>query len=346
MTEADPPLNVWGIIPVAASGTKSATDSPAGKYKSNTESFVWTTAPLDLTGERGCRVHFKWMYEIEASFDALFAGALTPGESFDGTFFDGVTPNFPNQFHLEEVSISDLDDRSDVYPAFGLLSDKSVELDGAYVDDVRVICRDETYVNEIASLAEYDQPNAGSYVGFQGTSGSRRRMSPAWPRLLVQLNRQRAPSRSSKRSSTEPLPSRRSTPNDPPRPLASSMHVRRLRWRPEADVAVSCPGKQPKRGSDLSHHFAVPRHLSPGAGRGSYCPSCFGSRSISSEHLLPPAPFESDAFAPEDGGRGWFSGLAPMRPASPSFVVWTGLRSGSARLGWRGASCSASTSSG
>ncbi|HEX5374736.1 MAG TPA: S8 family serine peptidase, partial [Solirubrobacterales bacterium] len=70
----------------------------------------------------------------------------------------------------EEVSISDLDDENDVHPAFAVLSDGSIELDGAYVDDVRLICRDETYLDQITSVSQYDQPAAGSYVAFQGTS--------------------------------------------------------------------------------------------------------------------------------------------------------------------------------
>ncbi len=42
--------------------------------------------------------------------------------------------------------------------------------DGAYVDDVRVLCRDSTYVNLKTTIALAYEPDVGNYVAFQGTS--------------------------------------------------------------------------------------------------------------------------------------------------------------------------------
>ena len=164
----------WGSSDAAASGMKSAADSPAGDYgqapKSKiAESDFFTTSTVDLTGERGCRVHFQTKYEIEPLFDAFVAGAVAKGTG-DFREFEGASPGYPDHFEGEEASISDLDGRNDVHPIFALLSDEGLEFDGAYVDDVRLICRDETYTNGIALISQYDQPDAGSYVSFQGTS--------------------------------------------------------------------------------------------------------------------------------------------------------------------------------
>jgi subtilisin family serine protease len=166
----------WGISSQAASGAQSATDSPAGDYGQAVDpsefaaSELFTDDPVDLTDERGCRVHFRAMYEIEEFFDLFFAGAGSEESDFDGNVFDGTSSGYPSTFSREEASISDMDDHSDVHPIFAVLSDESIEFDGAYVDDVRLICRDEAYVDAIASGAEYDLPDAGNYVRFNGTS--------------------------------------------------------------------------------------------------------------------------------------------------------------------------------
>ncbi|HWM63437.1 MAG TPA: S8 family serine peptidase [Solirubrobacterales bacterium] len=166
----------WDLSPVAASGTQSATDSPGGDYgqspdsSTTAESNLFTATATDLTGERGCRVHFRAIYEIEKSFDTFFAGAFSEEPSVDGISLDGTSPGFPSSFAREEASISDLDDRNDVRPLFSILSDEEVQRDGAYVDDVRLICRDETYVDAEVPVSLYDQPAVGNYVRFQGTS--------------------------------------------------------------------------------------------------------------------------------------------------------------------------------
>jgi subtilisin family serine protease len=172
----------WGTSSFPANGTLSAADSPGGNYGHQTpeaeflaESNLHTTAAIDLTGERGCRVHFNTAYEIEPFFDGFFAGAIseTPffeNLDFDGAVFDGTSPGFPGVLAKEEASVSALDGRGDAHAIFAVLSDEGVELDGAYVDDVRLFCRDGTYVNAIATSQNYDQATSGNYVRFQGTS--------------------------------------------------------------------------------------------------------------------------------------------------------------------------------
>jgi subtilisin family serine protease len=167
----------WGFSSSAANGLKSATDSPTGDYGHSTPgaeepaaSELFTTDPVSLAGMRGCRVHFNTKYEIESGFDAFVAGAVSESSPFAVAEFDGASPGFPSSFVREEASVSGLDGRTDVHPFFGVFSDEEVELDGAYVDDVRLFCRDETYLDAIATGSNYDQPGSGSYVRFQGTS--------------------------------------------------------------------------------------------------------------------------------------------------------------------------------
>jgi len=121
-------------------------------------------------------VHFRTRYQIQAPapngllFDAFAAGAAV-GAKVDERLFAGTSSEFDKgNFVRREVSISELDGESEVEPLFRILSDGTLQFDGAYVDDVRLICRDETYVNAIAGLGEYDQAGVGNYVAFQGTS--------------------------------------------------------------------------------------------------------------------------------------------------------------------------------
>ena len=165
----------WEASLLAASGTQSATDSLSGDYgqpedpEKDAVSELSTSSAVGLNGKRGCRVHFKTKYETEEFFDLFVVGAFA-GSAFDRRLLEGTSPAYPGGFEAEEVSISDLDGQSNVHPAFAIVSDEEVQRDGAYVDDVRVICRDESYEDKEAKLAEYDLPEVGNYVRFQGTS--------------------------------------------------------------------------------------------------------------------------------------------------------------------------------
>jgi thermitase len=161
----------WGQSGVASEG-QSVTDSPGGNYANDSDSEIFTASPVDLSGQRGCRMHFDLSHDIEdpgpnGFFDALLAGAVTDSPNVDQLLpFAGDSDGFFGA----EVSISDLDDRADVFPIFALLSDESVTADGAYVDGLRLFCRDQSYVNAVTTVASYDQAASGNYVAFDGTS--------------------------------------------------------------------------------------------------------------------------------------------------------------------------------
>jgi thermitase len=161
----------WGFVATPrVEGTHSAADSPSGTYGQGpepgpgdeeityAESDLIRDAGFDLTGESGCRMTFDVRRELEDGFDFLAAGAVK-GASGQFAYFTGSSGG---QFWEEETSISSFDGQTGVKPAFALLSDYSIELDGAYVDDARILCRDNTYSDA--------PPPAGNYVTFNGTS--------------------------------------------------------------------------------------------------------------------------------------------------------------------------------
>jgi thermitase len=144
--------------PTSAGPDDFPTDSIVGSYAPDAISALFTASPLDLGVERGCRVHFAAKYEVEPFFDAFEAGAFSEGPTaLEVRRLDGTSSGSPSGFVAEEASIADLSGEGDVRLLFRIVADEEVERDGAYVDDVELVCRDETY-------------GASNYVRFSGTS--------------------------------------------------------------------------------------------------------------------------------------------------------------------------------
>jgi subtilisin family serine protease len=163
-----PSSTAWGEATPGAGGTgKAATDSPGGPYAKNADSRLTAASPLVLAGQRGCRMHFDAKYDVPSP-DLLWIGAITDdAEVADALPFRGSNGS---SFLETEVSISDLDGRSDVRPTFELYSDATTQADGAYVDNVRVLCRDQSYTDSVVGADDYEEPNGGSYMQLNGTS--------------------------------------------------------------------------------------------------------------------------------------------------------------------------------
>jgi thermitase len=166
----------WGIsTAVHSAGSKSATDSPDGPYASNGYTEIQLASDLNLSGRRGCRMHFDLRYSVQPPdaggfTDVFAAGAFaTAADLVDGQIFAGSSGG---QFEAVEATISALDGQTDVRPFFGLFSDATGVSDGVYVDEVRVLCRDSTYIDDITDVEHYADAAAGNYVPFNGTSMS------------------------------------------------------------------------------------------------------------------------------------------------------------------------------
>ncbi len=155
----------WGTQAPGSDASPAAADSPGGSYgnaanaSQDARSQMVRTNALDLTAKRGCRMHFDLKYAVEEDYDFLVAGAVGSGPVTQDTMsFTGSNGGFA----ATEVSISELGGQSAVRPAFALFSDEGINGDGAYVDNLRVLCRAATYANSTAA--------SGNYVSFQGTS--------------------------------------------------------------------------------------------------------------------------------------------------------------------------------
>jgi subtilisin family serine protease len=155
----------WALVETPRTeGSHSATDSPGGHYANATDpdfyaqSIMLKSTPISLEGQRGCRMAFSLRHELEFDWDYFHAHGRSP-DVVNDLFWTGSTGG---SFFREAVSISELDGSASVTPRFTVLSDESVTDDGVYVDDLDVLCRDNSYSD--------DPLPDGNYVAFQGTS--------------------------------------------------------------------------------------------------------------------------------------------------------------------------------
>jgi thermitase len=138
----------------------AATDSPNAQYEPDTDSMLRTTAGVDLTGSRGCRLDY--LLELAGVDDGVdfvgigVTGPLDIGENFMGDNAERI-----------EMSISGVDNRPNVRPTFFFVSNGFNQGDGAFVDDFNILCRGNAYDDVIGA----DNAAAGhSYTAIAGTS--------------------------------------------------------------------------------------------------------------------------------------------------------------------------------
>ena len=130
--------NSWDFTSaVSSSPPTSLTDSPAGDYLNNTNSFA--TGPIFSTvGQRGCRLVGAMRLQSEQGFDGVLVDASANGGTTWTTVrsFSGSTSG-----QFVQLPFSDLPDRNaNNRFRFNFVSDGSDAFDGVYFDDVRVNC--------------------------------------------------------------------------------------------------------------------------------------------------------------------------------------------------------------
>ena len=131
--------NSWGFTNnVSLSPPTSLTDSPAGNYLNNTNSFA--TGPMFSTvGQRGCRLVGALRLATELNFDGFLLDISRDGGAIWTTNGIGVSGSTGGTFI--NMPFSDIPDRS-AKTRFraNFISDDSIVDDGGYFDNVGVKC--------------------------------------------------------------------------------------------------------------------------------------------------------------------------------------------------------------
>jgi thermitase len=152
----------WGLDPA----NEAATDSPPTgvPYENNTDSQLQTNLPVNLTGQRGCRIDYNLARVGIQPGDGVGVGVFFGSAPGEGTNFSGDSGGF---FEHQEQAIPSADNRADVLPTFVFQSNASGTGDGAYVDDFSLECRGNSYPNTVGPDTA---DGGGSYTAIAGTS--------------------------------------------------------------------------------------------------------------------------------------------------------------------------------
>ncbi|HLF64557.1 MAG TPA: M14 family zinc carboxypeptidase [Saprospiraceae bacterium] len=135
-------------------GTTCITDSPNGLYAPNEENILQISDPIDLKDALNAVLEFWAKWEIEEYIDYAQVQISTDGINFEplcgqysrlGSGF--IQPLEPVYDGLQEAWIKESIDLSayignEVYIRLALITDNGLNLDGIYVDDIRVFVYD------------------------------------------------------------------------------------------------------------------------------------------------------------------------------------------------------------
>ncbi|MBC7186128.1 MAG: hypothetical protein H5U38_03735, partial [Calditrichaeota bacterium] len=88
--------------------------------------------PFDLSDATDAELSFYYWLQSENGYDYFFYGTSSDGAHFDGQWLDGSSGGWRSV----TLDIGELSGYGHVYVAFAFDTDHSVELEGAYVDDV------------------------------------------------------------------------------------------------------------------------------------------------------------------------------------------------------------------
>jgi len=134
--------NTWGIVECTGGGLHCWTDSPAGNYLPNTNSWIQTVASIDIsTGAAECHVEYPTVLATESGFDGVLVEASPDAAAW--TVLTGWSGSTGGTF-IPFSTLIDSGIGSSVYLRYRFTSDSSVQFDGVYFLETDVRCTDTT----------------------------------------------------------------------------------------------------------------------------------------------------------------------------------------------------------
>jgi thermitase len=129
----------FGRSTAHASGAYSASDSPAGPYEPNTDTWLYRSSSVaSLAGRVGCRLFYDLRLDTEANRDFFEVDASANGVDYPSSRWSGSTNGV---FLALSSDMSAFDGSAAFFPALRLVSDgDGVAGDGGYLDDLSLRC--------------------------------------------------------------------------------------------------------------------------------------------------------------------------------------------------------------
>jgi len=125
----------WATTDTASqSATHAWTDSPGGYYAHDTNAALTMTTAIDLSAATSPQLVFWHKHALEGGFDFGFVEISTDGSTWTQlASYTGIAA-----WKREQIAIPDAFKTSTVKIRFRLLTDKSIVMDGWFIDDVTV----------------------------------------------------------------------------------------------------------------------------------------------------------------------------------------------------------------
>ena len=144
----------FGRSTTHAGGAYSATDSPAGGYSANSDTWLYrSTSMASLAGRVGCHLTYNLRLDTQLNHDFFHVFGSADGLNFSGNQWSGSTGG---SFVALTTDVSAYDGSASFFPALRLASDgDAVTGDGGYLDDLALQCL---------------KPTAEDYNTISGTS--------------------------------------------------------------------------------------------------------------------------------------------------------------------------------
>jgi subtilisin family serine protease len=144
----------FGLSPLHVSGSFSASDSPSGPYRPDSDTWlVRSSSMASLAGRVGCRLSYDLRLDTQTNHDYLYVLGSADGTHFSGSPWTGTTGGI---FIRLSTDVSALDGSPTFVPALRLVSDgDAIVADGGSVDDLSLTCLG---------------PAGGAYATISGTS--------------------------------------------------------------------------------------------------------------------------------------------------------------------------------
>jgi subtilisin family serine protease len=128
----------FGRSTAHASGVYSASDSPAGGYAANSDTWLYRSSPMaSLAGRTGCRLIYSLRLDTQPGHDYFHVYGSADGLNFSGSQWSGSTGG---GFAVVSTDVSRYDG-GNFFPALRLTSDADgVTGDGGYLDELTLQC--------------------------------------------------------------------------------------------------------------------------------------------------------------------------------------------------------------
>ena len=149
--------NSWARATPAPTGSYRVSDSPAGDYLANTNSWLRTLNGINLSGRVGCRADYSLALDTESDYDFLYVEGARSATASTWTELNAHSGWTNDEYDAWSDDASAFDGASAAYLRFRLSSDYSVQYGGAELDNVRVRCLSSTF-------------GASDFASWNGTS--------------------------------------------------------------------------------------------------------------------------------------------------------------------------------